>query len=81
MARLWCAKEAVAKATGLGFVARPVGGRGGDLDDGPDGVLAARLRGELAEACPELAGRAIRVVAASRGEFVWAWTLGERIDS
>ena len=79
VARLWCAKEAVAKATGLGFVDGPSGSEVVRVD--VDGSLGVRLRGGLAEGCTGLAGRAIRVVAARRGDFVWAWTLGEGMES
>ena len=79
VARLWCAKEAVAKATGLGFVDGPSGVE--VVTASPDGSMGARLRGGLAESCPELAGRLLRVVAGRRGEFVWAWTLGEGLES
>ena len=79
VARLWCAKEAVAKATGLGFVDGPSGVE--VVSAHADGSLGVRLRGGLAEACPALAGRVVRVVAARRGDFLWAWTLGEGIES
>ena len=79
IARFWCAKEALAKATGLGFVDGPSGAE--VVSVGADGSLGVRLRGGLAEACPGLAGRSIRVVTAVRGESVWAWTLGEGMES
>jgi len=75
VARLWCAKEAAAKATGLGFVDGPSGAE--VVAAGPDGVLGVRLRAGLAAACPALAGGPIRVMTARRGDFAWAWTLGE----
>ena len=79
IARLWCAKEAMAKATGLGFVDGPSGAE--VVEAAVDGSLGLRLRGGLAEACPGLAGRPIRVVTARRGDFAWAWTLGEGMES
>ena len=78
IARLWCAKEAVAKATGLGFVDGPSGVE--VVLDNFDESLGVRLQGGLAEACPELADRVIRVVTARRGDFAWAWTLGEGVE-
>ena len=78
IARLWCAKEAVAKATGLGFVEGPSGAE--VVLDGFDESLGVRLRGGLAKSCPELADRVIRVVTVRRGDFAWAWTLGEGIE-
>ncbi len=77
-ARLWCAKEAAAKATGLGFVDGPSGTEVVAIDR--DGVMVVRLRGGLASACPELAAGPIRVASARRNDHVWAWTLGERIE-
>jgi phosphopantetheinyl transferase (holo-ACP synthase) len=79
VARLWCAKEAVAKATGLGFVDGPSGVE--VVTVGLGGSLGVRLRGGLAEACTELARKILRVVVARRGDFVWAWTLGEGMQS
>jgi phosphopantetheinyl transferase (holo-ACP synthase) len=78
VARLWCAKESTAKATGLGFVEGPSGVE--VMAIGRDGAMAVRLRGELAGACPELARGPIRVHSMRRGDHVWAWTLGERYD-
>ena len=80
LAHFWAVKEALAKATGHGFVAGP----GGveillvDADDESNGLICGvELRGELASLCPRLAGRTIRVISARRGDFVWAWTIGE----
>ena len=75
VARLWCAKEATAKATGLGFVDGPGGAEVVSASEA--GELGVALRGGLAEACPGLAGGVIRVVTARRGDFLWAWTLGD----
>ncbi len=76
VARLWCAKEAAAKATGLGFVEGPSGVEVVAIGDG--GAVEVRLRGALAAARPGLAIGTVRVVTARRGDFAWAWTLGER---
>lgn len=72
IARLWCAKEAAAKATGLALRAGPssvevvaADGRGG---------MAVTLGSELAAACPDVAGP-LRVRTARRGDYAWAWTL------
>jgi acyl transferase domain-containing protein/phosphopantetheinyl transferase (holo-ACP synthase) len=75
VARFWCAKEALAKATGLGFVEGPSGVE--VVEIGENGSIGARLRGALAAACPELSDQVVRVVTARRGEFAWAWTLAE----
>ena len=80
IARFWAVKEALAKATGQGFVPGPGGVEivAFDAGDDPDGLTCGvELRAELAELCPKLAGRTIRVSSARRGDFVWAWTLGE----
>ena len=81
-ARLWCAKEAVAKATGLGFVAGPSGVEvvAVGLSDSGRAILGVELRGELARGCPNLADRTIRVVTERRGGFVWAWTVGKGFE-
>jgi phosphopantetheinyl transferase (holo-ACP synthase) len=75
VARLWCAKEAVAKATGQGFVDGPSGVEVVTVDE--SGTLGVRLRGSLARACQALAWRVVEVTSARRGDHVWAWTLGE----
>ena len=79
IARFWCAREAVAKATGLGLVGGPkslsvVGA------DPASGVVALVLGPGLAAACPDLANHPIRADTVRRGDRIWAWTLGERID-
>jgi phosphopantetheinyl transferase (holo-ACP synthase) len=79
VARIWCAKEAVAKATGQGFVDGPSGSE--VVLDGFDDSLGVMLRGGLLEACPDLAGKVLRVFTARRGNNVWAWTLGEGMES
>ncbi|MBX6314734.1 MAG: polyketide synthase dehydratase domain-containing protein, partial [Isosphaeraceae bacterium] len=73
-ARLWCAKEAAAKATGLGLVAGPASVEVVNLDP-PTGTMAVALGPDLAAACPDLAGEPLRVSTALRGEYAWAWTL------
>jgi acyl transferase domain-containing protein/phosphopantetheinyl transferase (holo-ACP synthase) len=78
IARFWSAKEALAKASGHGFVEGPSGAEVRAI--GPDDSLGVRLNGKLAEACPQLSDRLIRVNTARRGDFVWAWTLGERME-
>jgi acyl transferase domain-containing protein/phosphopantetheinyl transferase (holo-ACP synthase) len=79
VARLWCGKEAVAKATRLGFVDGPSGAE--VVKASSDGSLGVQLRAGLAKGCPDLAGEVIRVVTTRRGDFVWAWTLGEGMES
>jgi phosphopantetheinyl transferase len=76
VARFWCAKEAVAKASGQGLNGGPRGLSVVAADAG-SGELAVILGPALAEAWPELAQQPIRVRTALRGEYVWAWTIGE----
>ena len=81
VARLWAAKEAVVKSTGLGFVAGPLDVEVVAIDPAGPGVdgtlsLGVELRGELAAACPDVASRTMRVVTARRGDHAWAWTVG-----
>src|SRR5262249_12669620 len=80
LARLWCAKEAGAQATGLGLVGGPASVTA-VAADAASGVVSVALGHELAAACPDLAGRPVRAVTARRGDYAWAWTLGERSDS
>jgi phosphopantetheinyl transferase (holo-ACP synthase) len=77
--RFWCAKEAVAKATGLGLVGGP-GSVSIVAADASTGTVAVALGPELAAACPELGERPMRAITARRGEYVWAWTLAERMN-
>ena len=79
VARFWCAKEAVAKATGHGFLDGPSGVE--VVVDGLDGSLGVILKGELAIRRPDLADRVIRVVTSRRNDHAWAWTLGEGVES
>ncbi|WP_158633515.1 type I polyketide synthase [Tautonia sociabilis] len=74
IARLWCAKEALGKATGLGMIAGPSSVAVVDVD--PDsGRLAALLGPDLESRCPGLAGGPIAVGSAIRGEYVYAWVV------
>lgn len=75
-ARLWCAKEAAAKATGLGLISGPPSVEIVDIDPEAGGMRVA-LGTELAAACPDLAGEPLRVATAIRGEYAWAWTVKE----
>jgi malonyl CoA-acyl carrier protein transacylase/phosphopantetheinyl transferase (holo-ACP synthase) len=76
VARFWCAKEAVAKASGRGMAGGPSGSAvvAADLISG---VVAMEPGPELRAACPEWSGRTIRVVTARRGDYAWAWTVGD----
>ncbi len=76
VARFWCAKEAVAKASGQGLNGGPRGLSVVAADTG-SGELAVILGPELAGAWPERAHRPICARTAVRGEYVWAWTIGE----
>ena len=75
VARLWCAKEAAGKATGLGLVAGPgsVEVVGGSI---ADGVLSVAPGPALRDAWPLPGGAPLRVSTGRRGEYAWAWTSG-----
>ncbi|WZO96124.1 beta-ketoacyl synthase N-terminal-like domain-containing protein [Isosphaeraceae bacterium EP7] len=74
IARFWCAKEAAAKASGLGMVNGPrtaeVVEPGQDADD-----LWVMLH---AEEGGDIGPGTIRISTSRRGDYAWAWTLGER---
>ena len=76
IARLWCAKEAAAKATGFGLVYGPSSVSIIDLDDAT-GALSVRLGPELAARCPELATEPFDVHSKRRDGYAWAWTCTE----
>ncbi len=78
VARFWCAKEAAAKSTGLGFVDGPSGSE--VVRVGPDGRCGVRLGGQPAGGRPDPAEALVRVVTARRGDHAWAWTLGGGMD-
>ncbi len=73
IARLWCAKEALAKATGLGLVAGPASVEVVGID--ADGMATVALGPELAAAVDALPNRRLRVVTQRKGDYVWAWTI------
>ena len=76
VSRFWAAKEAVAKATGLGLIAGPAS-VAVVAADAETGELAVALGPELRAESPGWDSRLIRVVTARQGEYAWAWTLGE----
>ncbi len=76
IARFWCAKEAVGKATGRGLLVGPASVEVVAAD--PDGRLVARLGPDLLSACPDWSNEPVTVFSLRRGDRVWAWTLGER---
>ena len=76
IARFRAARQAVAKASRLG------------LEADPEAVWVVRarictgevfvaLKGALRTAQPDRAAAIIRVVTARRGDYIWAWTLGD----
>jgi acyl transferase domain-containing protein/phosphopantetheinyl transferase len=72
IARFWCAKEAASKATGMGMV------------NGPQTAEVVKLGPDADDLCVKVhagddAGRPpMRVSTLRRGDYAWAWTLGER---
>jgi acyl transferase domain-containing protein/phosphopantetheinyl transferase len=75
-ARLWCAKESAAKATGLGLVAGPGSVEVHEIDS-KTGTTTVSLGRELAAACPDLSGAPLAVATALRDEYAWAWTIAK----
>ncbi|MBV8267909.1 MAG: acyltransferase domain-containing protein [Planctomycetaceae bacterium] len=76
VARFWCAREAVAKATGLGMLAGPLSAAIVGVDP-RTGEIAVVPGPELLAVAPDWENIPVRAVTARRGDFVWAWTLGE----
>ena len=72
VARLWCAREALAKATGLGMIDGPRGVEVSAIDEG-SGRMGVRLGPGLASACPELSGTDLEVGTTIREGFALAW--------
>lgn len=73
-ARLWCAKEAAAKATGWGAVAGPASALAIAADP-TTGLITLRLGEALASYCPRLAGRDLVAHTDRRGDLAWGWVL------
>jgi phosphopantetheinyl transferase len=78
--RLWCAKEAAAKALGKGLVEGPRSLAAVRLDV-PTGTVEVVLGEGLARAYPGLAGVPLGVYTAREDEWVVASTLCERSDA
>jgi phosphopantetheinyl transferase len=74
--RLWCAKEAVAKAVGTGLVGGPRAVTVTAIDP-PTGNVEIVLGPGLAERVPELAGAAILARTGRQGDHALAVCLGE----
>jgi phosphopantetheinyl transferase len=74
-ARFWCAKEAAAKASGLGLAGGPSSAEIVAVDD-DTGVIDVRLGPELERAWPkDSRPNPLRVMSARRGQHVWGWTI------
>jgi phosphopantetheinyl transferase len=73
-ARLWCAKEAAAKATGWGLAAGPPSVIAVDAAPGT-GLITLRLGEAIAAYCPRLAGRDLVAHTDRRGDLAWGWVL------
>ncbi len=79
-ARIWCAKEAVGKATGQGM---PIGPGSVEIlnIDFETGAMFAALGTELTARRPDLAQEPFHVSTATRGEYAWAWTIIMEVKS
>ena len=75
IARLWCAKEAAAKATGLALIAGPSSVEATSADE--KGTIVVSLGPELAARCPDPGPGPISVRTERKGDYVWAWTYQE----
>jgi len=75
--RLWCAKEAVAKALGLGLVGGPRGLVVEQLDPA-SGSVQLRLSGEMAERLPTVDGRTLVAHTARERDLVVATSVYTR---
>lgn len=75
--RLWCAKEAVAKALGRGFLEGPHSIRIQAFDL-QTGVVRVTLKGKLAEVFPGFAGAELVAYTVREGDYIVASTLCER---
>ncbi len=82
VARFWCAKEAAAKASGLGSAAGPTERR--------SDRVRPRIRASFMSGWPPNSRRRGRMalstnpcasISARRGDHAWAWTLGKGIES
>jgi acyl transferase domain-containing protein/phosphopantetheinyl transferase (holo-ACP synthase) len=73
--RFWCAKEAAAKASGLGMKGGPASAQVVEADEN-SGVLHVLLSPELLSVMPgDVVNNPVRVVSALRGNRAWAWTI------
>ncbi|HEY2844367.1 MAG TPA: 4'-phosphopantetheinyl transferase superfamily protein, partial [Bryobacteraceae bacterium] len=77
LVRLWCAKEAVAKALGRGLMEGPLSVRILHLN-AQTGIVKAQPAGKLAEAVPEAAGRELSAYTAREGTYVVASVVYEK---
>jgi len=75
--RLWCAKEAIAKALGRGLIDGPKGLVAQHLDPGT-GVVKATLSGEMARQLPEMADTELTAYTAREGDMIVAGSLCRR---
>jgi len=80
VARFWCAKQAAAKAAGVGAAAGPTGAEVVELDE-DSGVMHLRLAPAVVAASADQLVNLLRVVSARRAGCAWAWTLGEGAGS
>ncbi len=75
--RFWCAKEAAAKASGLGSAGGPASAQVVEADH-DTGIIRVRLAPELLTAWPGGdCDQPLDVVTARRADRAWAWTIGK----
>ena len=74
--RLWCSKEAVAKALGRGLMGNPLNLEALDVDAGMTRI-GLGVAGALARAFPDLVGRPQTALVSVEGDLVVAVSLGD----
>src|SRR5262249_10990341 len=80
-ARLWCAREAAAKAAGIALAGGPAAVEVVPADEST-GVGHGRFASDLRAAGPRQIEykNPLKVVSARHGEYAWAWTLGQGVE-
>jgi phosphopantetheinyl transferase len=79
MLRLWCAKEAAAKALGRGLIGGPQGLLARQLD-ASTGIVKMVLSGEMARQFPELRDTDLFAYTAREGDLIVASSFCRRIE-
>jgi acyl transferase domain-containing protein/phosphopantetheinyl transferase len=76
VARFWCAKEAAAKAAGVGLLGGPRSAEIVAINQG-SAEMTVRLSAQLLATSGRDIPNPLRIVSARRGNYAWAWTAAE----